>query len=147
MKELLLEMQKVKPDNIDSEEIFSFVEVILRNFDYDDSEDHETNQVLIGIRDLFRGYTVKAWSRTSFSDRKCHNLNKNFGRLCVKHCYKCQIDRNKACHNETVQKERTMNCCKKVKESMTNFEYPQVKSFARRNKLNENNTSPYVMQQ
>ena len=30
---------------------------------------------------------------------------------------------------------------------MLNFEHPQVKAFVRRNKLNENNTSPYVMQQ
>ena len=40
-----------------------------------------------------------------------------------------------------------MNWYKKIKEAMINCEYPQVKTFARRNKLNENNTSPYVMQQ
>ena len=102
MKELLLELQKTKPDKIDSEDMFSFLEDILRFFDDDDSEEHETNPGLIGIQDVFRGHTVKVWSGTNFSDRKHHKLNKTAVRLCVKHCYKCWIDRNKAHHNETV---------------------------------------------
>ena len=65
----------------------------------------------------------------------------------MKHCYKYWIDRNKAYHNETVQKERIMNWYQKVKEEMINCECPQVKSFTRRNELDETHTSPHVMQQ
>ena len=44
------------------------------------------------------------------------------------------------------KKKKIMNWCEKVKEAMIDCEYPQVKAFARRNKLNENNISPCVMQ-
>ena len=89
VKELLLELQKAKPDNVDGEETLSFVEDILRCLDDDDSEECETNQGIIGIRDLFRGHVVKVWSGTHFSDRKHHKLNKISLRLCVKHYYDC----------------------------------------------------------
>ena len=49
-KELLLEMQKTKPGNTGSEEMFSFVEDVVSHFDGDGSEEHETHQGLIGIR-------------------------------------------------------------------------------------------------
>ena len=86
---IIFGVAKRKPDNIDSEEILSFVEDILRYFDDDDSEEYENNQELIGILDLFRGHAVKVWSGTNFSDRKYHKLNKIDVRLCVKHYYKC----------------------------------------------------------
>ena len=103
-----MELQKAKPENVDGEEILSFVEVIPRYLDDDDSEECETNQGIIGIRDLFRGHVVKVWSGTNFSDRKYHKLNKIAVRSCVKHYYDGWIDRNKACHEETVQMERMM---------------------------------------
>ena len=82
-------MQKAKPENVDGEEILSFVKDILRSLDDDDSEECETNQGIIGIRDLFRGHVVKVWSGTNFSDRKYHKLNKIAVRLCVKHYCNC----------------------------------------------------------
>ena len=43
VKELKSKLQKAKTHNIDSEEILSFIEDILRYFDDDDSEEFETN--------------------------------------------------------------------------------------------------------
>ena len=76
VEELLLELPKAKPQNVDGEEMLSFVEDIVRYPDDDDSEEGETNQGIVGIRDLFRGCIVKVWTGTNFSDRKYHKLNK-----------------------------------------------------------------------
>ena len=60
VKELLVELQKAKPDDVDSEETLSFIEDILRYFDDEDSEKCESNQGLLGIRETFRGHAVQA---------------------------------------------------------------------------------------
>ena len=59
MKDLTIKVLKEKSPNIDEEEIFLLIEDILRYFENNESEDYETNQVMIRIKDLFWGYVVK----------------------------------------------------------------------------------------
>ena len=67
--------------------------------------------------------------------------------MCVECCYQCWIDRNKACHNEIVQRERVMKWCQKVKEAMASSEYPQAKALARKSELDTSNAKTCVLQQ
>ena len=76
VKELLRELHEEWPDNVDSEEILSLIEDILRYFDDNDNNDCKTNQEVIGIQELFWGYAVKVWFRTNFGETKYYNLNK-----------------------------------------------------------------------
>ena len=52
-------MIKEKPPNTNEDEIFSFVEDILRYLENDKLEDYKINQKMIGIKDLFQGYIGK----------------------------------------------------------------------------------------
>ena len=83
------QMEQVKLKNVTIDKIMSFIEDVLRYLEDNDSDEHETNQGLVGFRDLFRGCAVRVWSRTDFSDKSCHKLNKAAIRLSVKHYYKC----------------------------------------------------------
>ena len=82
------------------------MEDILRYLEEDESEEYETNQELLGIQNVFRGYITKVWTGANFSQDKYHKLNKIAMRLCVMHYYKCWIDRNKSYHNDKIQSKR-----------------------------------------
>ena len=68
-------------------------------------------------------------------------MNKIAVRLCVEHYYNYWIDRNKSFHDEEYQKERIMQWYQKVKESMRESPYPQVKAYVQRNDLNIDRTT------
>jgi len=36
-----------------------------------EEEDYKMNQILVGIKDLFRGYIVKVWKGTSWEKQLC----------------------------------------------------------------------------
>ena len=42
----------------------------------DELEDYKTNQVSIGMKELFRGFIIKVWKEVNFSSSKYHELNK-----------------------------------------------------------------------
>jgi len=60
VKELIIELNKVRPSEIEIDEILDLVRDILRYFNNKDKEECETNQVMIEIAKLFREYIVKA---------------------------------------------------------------------------------------
>ena len=106
VKDLIRELYKGWPDNVDSEEILLLIDDILRYLDDDDDDNYETNQGVIGIQELFRGYIVKVWFRTNFGGTKYHKINMITVQICIKYYYQYWIDRNKAYHNEILQKKR-----------------------------------------
>ena len=59
VKKLLKDLSQNCPQNIEQEEILVLVEDILRYLEDKDSNDYKTNQGILGIRNLFRGYIVK----------------------------------------------------------------------------------------
>ena len=61
VKILTVSLMKCENRKVDAEEILSFVEDTLRCLENEEIEEYETNQYLIGMKELFRGYVVKAW--------------------------------------------------------------------------------------
>ena len=57
--------------------------------EYDKDEDYETNQYLLGIKELFQGYVVKVWIGVNISSDKYRKLNKIVVRKCVEFYVKC----------------------------------------------------------
>ena len=55
MKELLA----VKQNKVSVNEIFDMLEDILNFMEDDDIDEYETNQHMVGMRELFRGHVVK----------------------------------------------------------------------------------------
>ena len=53
MKELILKIIKAKSSNTCINNIFDMIEDILRYLENNDSDEYETSQELIGMRDLF----------------------------------------------------------------------------------------------
>ena len=94
---------------------------------------------------MFRGYILKAWTGANFNQEKYHKLNKIAVRLCVMHYYECWIDRNKKYHEEEFQRNRIIKWYQKVKESMINSPYPQVKAFVQRNQLDTERVKTQAM--
>ena len=58
-----------KTRKVDAEEILSFVEDTIRCLENEEIEEHEINQHLIGMKELFRGNVVKAWKGVDFSTK------------------------------------------------------------------------------
>ena len=82
MKDLLSNLVKNKPKRIHQDEILDIIEDILRYFDSKEEEEYETNQYIIGMRYLFRGYAVKSWKGINFAYNNYTKLNK----ILIKHC-------------------------------------------------------------
>ena len=101
---------------------------------------------MIGFQNVFRGYILKDWTSANFNQEKYHKLNKIAVRLCVMHYYECWIDRNKKYHEEEFQRNRIIKWYQKVKESMINSPYPQVKAFVQRNQLDTERVKTQAMQ-
>ena len=57
--ELLCELVKENSDEIGIDTIMAFGEDILRYLEYEEDEEYETNQYLLGMKELFHGYIVK----------------------------------------------------------------------------------------
>ena len=83
------------------------LEDILVYFEGDQEEEFDTNQHMIGIKNLFKGYAVKAQKEANFSTAKYKTLNK---KIVAKHCvyyHKVyQECRNNALYNDKIQRQR-----------------------------------------
>ena len=73
---------KKKPTNVEYEELFDMVEDILIYLEDGDKDKYITNQYMIRMRLLFRGYIVKAWKGVNFLVSTYRKLN----RIVVRHC-------------------------------------------------------------
>jgi len=98
IKELAIEMIKAKLTNVCVNDIFDMIEDILQYLENDDSDEYETSQELIEMRDLFRGYIVKVCKGVDFSYEKYHSLNKILVRCCVQFYKECWLYINKHFH-------------------------------------------------
>ena len=74
----------------------------------DDADDYETNQQIIGMKHLFRGFSVKAWKGAQDDKKNYTNLN----RIVNQHCMACYCkflkDRNEKLHDEDKQRKRVI---------------------------------------
>ena len=98
--ELLLDLLAEKNDEVSIDNIMSFGEDIVRYLEYEEDEDeYETNQWLIGMKELFRGYIVKVWFGININSDIYRALNKVVVRKCVEFYVKCWKYRNEAYHD------------------------------------------------
>ena len=80
----------------------------IRKFMRDELDDYETNQKTIGMKHLFRGFSVKAWIGTQGNNDKHTYLNRIINQHCMA-CYcKCWKDRNEKLHDEETQRSRVI---------------------------------------
>ena len=120
----------------------SFVEDIAICLEDDEEEDeYETNQHLIGMKELFRGCVVKMWEGTNANCNKYKVLNKIVVRRCAECYVKCWKNRNDAYYDEDRQKERIKKWYKNEFRSAENSENEQIREYAKRFKINEDRCS------
>ena len=111
------------------------VEDNLRFLEGENVEEYDTNQIMVGMKSLFRGYVVKVWKGANFSSKKYYCLNKILVRHCVNYYKTCWDHRNEILYDEVKQKERATEWYEKMKDQIENNEPMQVKLFACRNKI------------
>ena len=63
------DIKKVQVPEVTEEELRALIEEI-RNFIREDLEYFETNQQVIGMKYLIRGFSIKAWKGTEFGSNK-----------------------------------------------------------------------------
>ena len=69
----------------------------------EDSEDLEKNHLVIGMKHLLRGFSIKAWKGTNFSGNKCKIYKRIVNQHCMNYyCKYCQ-DINETLHYEVVK--------------------------------------------
>ena len=136
VRELVVDLVRNKPLDVRVDLIISFVEDIVRYLEEEEDE-YETNQYLIGMKELFRGYVVAMWEGTNVNSKKFKTMNKIVVKRCVEHYVKCWKHRNEAYNDEEKQKERMKKWYKKELRNAENSEYEQIREYARKFKINE----------
>ena len=128
-------MIKNQPSSVEVNEIFSIIEDILRYIEQNESDDYETNQGMIGMQELFRGYVVKVQNGVDFSRDNYRSLNKILVKYCVYYYNTCWKHRNEQFHNGERQRKWVIEWYKNINKYIQDKESPQVKLFICRNKL------------
>ena len=101
---LMTDMIKINQNDVSPDEIFAMMENILIFIEGGNEEEYETNQHMVGMINLFRGFTVKVWKGVNFNQDKYRTLNKILTKHCIMYYTKCWKDRNDHFHNEEKQK-------------------------------------------
>ena len=87
IKELTIELMRIKSDETDKDGILDMIENIVACFKKE--EDLELMQQCIGMRDTFRSFIAKDWRSPNFNYSKCATLNKIIGKRSVLFYSKC----------------------------------------------------------
>ena len=104
MEELIEDLLKNKPAEVESEETFDMGEDILVYLEKGDEDEHMTNQHVIGMSSLFRGFATNVWKGVNFASRNYRQLNEILMRHCVLCCKTCWDNRNEEYHNKMKQR-------------------------------------------
>ena len=78
------DLKKVKVEGLSDEKLRSFIEDIRKCLG-EDTEDLETKQQAIGMKCLFREFSMKSWVGSDFSDNKFTGCNG----IVDQHCMDC----------------------------------------------------------
>ena len=103
--ELQEDLKKVQVVGVKDDEIRILIEDI-RKFLREDLEDFENNQQVIGMKHLFREFSIKVWNGTDFSGDKHTAYNRIENEHCIKCYFKRWKDRNDKLHDEEVKLKR-----------------------------------------
>ena len=80
---------KKRPNQCIYEDLFDMIEDILIYFDDEDEEEYTTNQHMVGMKYLFRGFIVKTWKGANLSTNMYKILNKIVVYHCIMYYKKC----------------------------------------------------------
>jgi len=138
---LAKELLAVRQEKVSVNEIFDMLEDILNFLEDDDENEYETNQPMIGMKELFRGHVVKVWKGVDFSQSNYKILNKIVSKHCILYYQKCWKDRNDHYHNEEFQKERAITWKRKIESHVENNERVNVRNFMRQMTIDERHSS------
>ena len=104
-KNLIKTLFKKKSKEVKEDEVMSFTEDIMKYARDDENGEYKSSQQYIGMRELFRRYAVKDWSRVEFSMNKYHKLNRIVTKKCVEYCIRCWKERNVEYNDEIKQRK------------------------------------------
>jgi len=138
---LATEMIKEKQNDVSPEEIFSMIEDILIFMEGGSEEEYETNQHMVGMANLFRGYPVKVWTGVNFQQIKYRKLNKILTKHCIFYYMKCWADRNEHYHDEVKQKERTLQWKRNLERHVNENESTNIRLVMERMRIDEQRSS------
>ena len=105
--DLYEDLKKVQIEDAPDSELRLTIEDI-RKFMRDEVDDYETNQQIIGMKHLFRGFSGKAWKGAQVNNNKYSNLNRIVNQHCMAYYCKCWKDRNEKLHDEETQRSRVI---------------------------------------
>ena len=63
---------------------------------------------MIGMKHVFRGFSIKAWKGTDFSGNKHITYNRIVNQHCMNYYCKFWKDKNETMHDEVVQRKRVV---------------------------------------
>ena len=127
---------KKKPEEVSMDIIMAFVEDILQYLENKEEEEYETNQYLVGIQELFRGYVIVVWEGIELSSKKYSILNEIVAKKCMEFYVKCWKQRNEILYDENKQRECVKKWYEKEKERAEKSDINQVREFAKKFKIN-----------
>ena len=110
------DLKKVQIEDVPDYELRLIIEDI-RKFMRDEVDNYNTNQQIIGMKHLFRGFSVKAWKGAQFNNNKYTNLNRILNQHCMEYYCKCWKDRNEKLHDEETQRSRVIEWRKKIRKT------------------------------
>ena len=134
---LTKEMIQVNQNDVSPDEIFAMIGDILILMEGGDEEECETNQHMVGMTNLLRGYLVKVWKGVNFQQNKYHGLNKILAKHCILYYMKCWKDRNEHFHDEGKQKERVLQWKRNLEKHVTKNENANIRLIMERMKIDE----------
>ena len=140
MEKLLLKLLKNK-GKVNVNEIMSFCEDILLYLNSKDEDEYETNQIHLGMKNIFRGYIVSNQYDTNFSKAKYSECNRVIIKHSINYYMKCQHLSNKITHNEQKQHKRILTWYHNEYNKAIENQFAQVKQFAINKKLNIDSTN------
>ena len=108
IEDLLYELRTKKLPLVEVKDAFVMTEDILVYLEKWEDDEYITNQHIIGMRYLFRGFLIKVWKGVNLSDNKCRQENRILMQHCVR-CYRlCWDNRNEALCIESTKREQAI---------------------------------------
>ena len=78
LQELIINLIKHKSEQISINDIFDMREDMLMHLKGGEEDEYETNQAIVGMQNLFRGFIIKALKGSNFSVNSYHKLTRHW---------------------------------------------------------------------
>jgi len=134
-EDLIETLIKNTSKEVNEDEIFTFVEDIMKYVRNEEEGEYKSNQQYVGMKELFRGYIVKVWFGTQFNSLKYHNLNKIIAKKCVEYYLKCWKERNEEYKNEEKQRQRIINWYRNILEMVEKGGDTQLRKYVQKHQI------------